>query len=85
MERLVRVVLPNGQEVEWEPTHRPVSMQNGSTISLAWEGEDGGVFSVAINTDNVVALEMVAARNEQEQEILDLIEQAKALDAREGE
>lgn len=85
MERYVRVVLPNGKEEEWEPTHRPVSVQNGSTLSMTWELEDGSVFSVAINMENVAALEMAATRDEQNKEVVDLIDKAKALDAREGE
>lgn len=81
MERMVRAVLPNGQEVEWEPSHRPVSRQNGSVLSLAWEDGDGGVFSVAINLENVAALEMVTTRDEQDEEILDLIDEVKAADS----
>jgi hypothetical protein len=80
VERTVTLVLSDRTERDYFPPHPPVNQQNGSTIVLIWEEEDGSVFSAAINTENIAALEMVTSREEQADEVLSLIEQVKAQD-----
>jgi hypothetical protein len=81
-EREIRVFLPSGEQIEYYPEHVPVRGQSGATLSFAWEKNDGSIFSVAINTDNVVCIEMVTRREDQDQDILNHIEQAKSHDER---
>lgn len=83
VKRLIRVVLPTGEQIAYFPTHVPVNKQEGAIPVYVWE-EDAAIFSLAINLDNVVVVEMVTRRADQEQETLDLIEQAKAREADEG-
>ncbi|MEJ7871971.1 MAG: hypothetical protein WKF67_06905 [Rubrobacteraceae bacterium] len=78
VEREIRVVLPSGERMSYFPTHMLVSREDDGTLVFIWETKDGRIFNLAINTNNVVAVEMVMGREEQEQEILDLIKQAKA-------
>lgn len=79
--RRVRVILTNGEQGHYYPTHRPVRQDVGSFTGMMWEQEDGSIFSVAINKDNIVAIEMATPKEDQDEEVLDLIERAKQIDS----
>lgn len=84
--RSIVVVLPNGVEREYFPPHSPVvGNSHAGTLGVTWQEDDGSVFSVAINMEQVSVMEMTSTREEQEEELLELIDRAKNADEKEEE
>lgn len=73
----ITVILPNGKEVLYHPDHTPVVTVDRNMSHLVWETETGNVMSISVNMDQVSVLEIIASRADQEDEILDLLDEAK--------
>lgn len=81
VQRKITVILPSGEEVEWWPPHMPVNQQNGSLMIFIWEREDGLIENVAINLEQIIALEVVSIREDEDEEVMALIDKVKGRDA----
>jgi hypothetical protein len=76
-ERVIRATLSNGIRMTWFPTHVPINQQQDEILNLIWEQEDGKIFTLGINLKQVVVLEMTMKPEDQQQEIIDFIKEAK--------
>lgn len=71
---LIRVLLPSGEHVEYELPHQPINRSVGEMTQFWWEYE-GHVYSLAVPVS--YPLEMVYPERFEDDEIRELIQQAK--------
>lgn len=71
---IIRILLPNGEQIEYDLPHQPASRSVGGITQFWWEHEDH-IYSLVVPTG--WGLETVAPNRFEDAEVLETIKQAK--------